>query len=213
MAYQASKPELFPPKSIAQGEILNNFQAYQTAWQYDHTVLDSVHNGWHNKTSLTIKDNVPELTINDMVLYATSNINAPHTGYLAIKRGDPAEEYVVRSYITPDNLASAFRTFSGLLVKSYIRQSVNTTEGSVALHIAQAAIPNIPIFTDIYMIVPTVLNDTNGTDSNADVLVTGWSLTSTVETINIRIWRRNLNGTAGTDHPPVLINFLLIGRG
>lgn len=213
MAFQASKPDLFLAKAIAQEDILGNFQAYQTAWQYDHTVLDAANNGWHNKTSLTINDEITSIPANDIALYATSNANAPHTGYLAVKRGDPAQEYVVRSYITPDNLNTAYRTFSGLMIKSYIRKSINTNGGTVVLTIAQQQQTNIPVFTEIYGIFPTVLNDQNGTDSNADVLVTGWSVTPNSETINLRIWRRNLNGTAGTDRPPVLVNFLLIGKG
>lgn len=213
MAYQPSKPDFFIAKSIAQGDILGNFQAYEAAWQYDHTDLDSANNGWHNKVSLTPTDEIPELISSDIALYATAPQNQTQTGYLAVKRGSPVEEYTVRSYIAQNQQQSAWRTFSGLLVKQYVRRSINTNGGDVILNITQAVLGNVPIFTDIYTILPTVLNDNNGTDSNADVLVTGWSLTPTVETINLRIWRRNLNGTEGTDHPPVLINLLMIGKG
>lgn len=210
MPYQASKPDLFLSKSLGQEDILGNFQAFNIAWNWDHTPFDSAHNGWHEKTSLAIPNTLPQLPTDNIVLSLAAG-DFTYDPRLLIKRGDPAEEYSIRRWVSTDGKTWAWRTFSNILVKSSVRISINSTNGDYEFILPQ--IQEAPLFTDIYFIQPSVLNSIPGTDSNADVLVTGWTISATQEKINLRIWRRNLNGTAGTDRPPILVNFLLIGKG
>lgn len=205
MAYQPSKPALTIPQLIAQQDILDNFVSYQNAWEWDHTSIDNAtHNGWHNKVSLYTMNNIPNINASDIGLYINDE------GNITIKRGNPIEEYAIRQWFNLALTIVSWRTFSGLLIKSFIRISINTQDGTYALPLPQSQ--GIPLFSTIYSVLPTVLNDINGTDSNADVLVTGWTITPAQETINIRIWRRNLATIEGTDHPPILINLLVIGK-
>lgn len=217
MAYTASKPDVFISKAQSQIDIQQNFEAYKTAWDFDHYTFGDASQGKHKKVTMwpqSPRGSTPIVDTNDIGLF----VRFPSTGSLrsemGVKRGSNSDVYSFSRYskIITSTYEKSLSIImpSGLLLKTQSFENIpaETTSYSFVFKNETSARK----FTAIYAVFVSIVNNAQA-DINVVAYVDSWTITPTAETVVIKFWRRNLDGTEGTDRGAFGVNISAIGKG
>jgi hypothetical protein len=216
MAYQPSKPSSRISYQQGQVDVQGNFEQYKTAWDFDHYTFGNAQQGNHKKITLYPLDEAPTIGTSDIALYCRANTLNSQQGFrtLAIKRGSDGviSQFNFFAYQVEDDLTNAGWSLlpSGILIKWQSFEAINTNEGTFAFIFDRS--PRQVQFTDIYAVFASPARN-EGVDANVIINVDSWTVTSVAETVNLRLWRRNLPSTPGTDRGAFNVNVFAIGKG